>query len=472
MLGLGFWKEVTYGVIPDLSAGTGAIQLLRLVSDDLNTTLQREESNEIRADAQSSGSIITNASVGGSVQLQWSMKTYDDFIPGLLYSTSDAGTGRDNGWLAGGYVLPTALMATPQSVTFVFATNKFTFSPVLGRAPVAGEKILIRGFGNRNLDTVWEVSATTPGTAEFTPVNDTGAATVAAYAGVTADVTVTTGFAAQVVGYARNGTLERSFGLLKTFTDISAAGPAGTTPVLTAGHDWAAFRGMIAQSLQISASPGQAGWTGSLTFLGKDEIILGPNVTVANQGFAVDNWDCFTVPTTVPLVNTLQNVILVRVRESDSTLSGSPPGYGGAASPLCRRHDPLSANINVSNNGTGVGALRNLGNILVQQGTFTASVTLSVIYDGPSYHTGMLVDKAYELEIGLMDASFNAQLWRFPRCRLLSERPNPGKNQVVQTTLTFSAEAGGDGMTGTAQLTLETANTGKMIEVLRFYALP
>lgn len=453
-LALAFWKEATYAVTPTLDTAD-SIQLLRLVSDDLNSALQRDESNEIRNDAQSSGSILTNAEVGGSVQLQWSTDTYDDFLPGLLYANAAAGeTGRAEGWEYLDFdadTPPTAVEATAgTSIEFDASSGTFTrASASWGRTPVAGELVFVSGFGNRNLDTVWQVSGT-PTTTTFTVVNDTGT-TFVAYTGVATTVAATTVTIQSAKGITANGTTERSYGVLKTFSDISLAGTPSTTGLTAV--DWAVFTGMIPASLQLSAAPAQAGWTGSLTFFGKQEIVV-TDATADTSGFSTDNWENFKEATTTTLINTLQNVKMVRVR-----------AVGGAY----ERFDPLSLSITLSNNAQGVGALRNLGAVQIQQGTFSAQISMSVIYNDETYHLGMLNDTAYELDIAIADPEGNCQIWRFPRVRPISERPNPGKNQVVQQTLNFSSEAGGVGYALASTVPVLTGTNGRMLELTRLY---
>ena len=466
VLGLAYFKESypgsgAYGVVPAGIDAAGFAQMMRLVDDSIDTDLSRQESNEIRSDAQSSGSIVTDAKAGGSFNLQWSLQTYDDLLPGLLYAADDAGTARNDGWRAGGFTPAAATpLASAGSLTWNFATNKFTAT--FTRAPLVGEKVFVTGFGNKNLDTIWEVaSSPAPSTTEFTPVNDTGATDVSTYAGVTANVTTTTGKVVDAQGYARNGTAERSYGLVKFFSDSSLAGTTSSSGLTTV--DWSVFRGQIPATLQLAAAPGQAGFTGSMTFKGKDEVLIS-NATVATQGYVVSDWNRFLAPTTVALVNTLQNVVMVRLKK----ITGAAPVAADYT-----RVDPLSLSLNLNNNGTEIGALRNLGAIAIQQGTFSATIALSLLYIDSRYHAAMLAGQAYEVELGLADSAGNCQLWRFPKCQLTSKRPNPGKNKPVETPLSFVAEAGGSGLEAAAnsltQSSLDTA--GKMVEVVRFYVL-
>lgn len=427
------------------------LRLQRLVNENLNTNQQRDESNEVRGDAQSSGSTITSVSASGSVSLQYSLDTYDDFLVALLYANdvNDAGTGREDGWLQGGFTAQADILATPGSVTFQFADG--SLNGTFLRAPTAGERIYVRGFGNKNLDTIWQVASGAT-TSKIVLENDTGMADVATYAGLAANLTATAVTVLPVKGYTRNGTFERRLGLVRMYTDVDQAGTTGTSGLNAT--DWALFRGGVPNSLQLAVAPGQAGWTGTLSFLLSDEAIVQDATATSNLGgFRVTNWNQVQVVNTNPLVNPIQSVLMVKLRKV------------GAAVTAATRVDPLSYNINIANNASEIQATRNAGAVAINQGSFQISVGMSLLYIDPTYHRSMLQDEAYEVEIGVADANGLAQLWRFPAARLTSERPNPGKNQPIAQNLTFSVEAGGApfAFTGFTNTTL------RMVEVLSFY---
>jgi hypothetical protein len=447
-LALAYYKEGANKTAPSFANTAGnRLRLLRLVSEDLNTTFQRDESNEVRGDAQSSGSIIVSASGGGSVQLQYSLDTFDDFLVHLLYAADDAGTGREDGWRQGGFTALADILATPGAVTFEVATSNFTGTFL--RAPAAGERIYVRGFGNKNLDTIFVVAAGAT-TSDIPVENDTGdSGGVDSYAGITADVTATACTITPVKGYTRNGTFERTFGLVRMYTDVDLAGTASTTGLTSV--DWALFRGAIPTSLQLAVAPGTAGWTGTLSFLLSDETIITDASSNANVGgFDIDNWDEIEVSNSNPLANAIQSVVMVRLRANNGGIT------------TATRVDPLSFNINVANNASEIQATRNRGAIAINQGTMSASIAMSLLYIDATFHAAMLADHFYEVEVAVADADGRCQLWRFPKSRLTSERPNPGKNTPIAQGLSFTVEAGGNGFVG-------SAGSGRMVEVLSFY---
>lgn len=451
--GLGYYKEGANRTAPNFTNVAGnRLRLLRQVSEDFNTNLQRDRSNEVRNDGQSSGSVITGASAGGNLQLQYSLDTYDDFLAGILYAAdvNDAGTGREDGWRQAGFTALADILAAPASVTFQVADGSFNSAAAFTRAPAAGERIYVRGFGNKNLDTIWVVAAGAT-TSKIVVENDTGdAGGVDAYAGVTADVVAAAVTIAPVKGYTRNGTFERPFGLVRMYSDTEPAGVAGTTGLNAT--DWSLFRYGIPTGIQLACAPGQAGWTGTIPFLMGDETPILDATSASNIGsFQVTNWDEVEVANTNPLANAIQSVLLVRLRKV------------GAAVTTATRVDPLSFNINVTNGAAEVQATRNRGAIAIIGPQFGATVAMSLVYIDSTFHQAMLNDDAYEVEIAVGDSEGRAQLWRFPKCRFTSERPNPGVNNPIAQNLSFEAEPGGQGFVG-------GATAGRTIEVLSFYS--
>ncbi|MFY9345576.1 MAG: phage tail tube protein [Planctomycetota bacterium] len=445
-----YYKEAANKAAPTFANSAGSrLRLLRIVNEDLNTVFQRDESNEVRGDAQSSGSVIVSASGTGSIAYQFSLDTFDDLVVGMLFAADDLGTGREDGWLQGGFTALANILASPASVTFDGADDSFNSAAAFARAPAAGERIYVRGFGNKNLDTVFVVK--TGSTTSKIPVeNDTGDSNgVDSYAGVTGTVVGSAVTIAPVKGYTRNGTFDRPFGLVRMYSDSSLAGTTSTDGL--ASCDWSLFRGAYITGFQMACAPGQAGWTGSFSVLFSDEnAITDASASTNAGGFDIDNWNEVEVLNANPLTNAITGPVMIRLRKD-----------GGALS-TATRVDPLSFNINVSNNASEVQACRNRGAIAIIQGTFGISVAMSLLYIDSAFHSAMLADSYYEVEIGVADADGRCWLFRFPKARLTSSRPNPGKNQPIAQALEFKCEAGGTGFVG-------AAGTGRMIECLSFY---
>lgn len=443
-IGLAYYKEGANKTAPNFTNVAGTrLRLQRQVNSDLGTNLQSDRSNEIRNDGQVSGSVTTGASAGGTVNGLFSLDTYDDYLAGILYAADDAGTGREDGWRQGGFAALADILATPGSVTFNASDD--SLNGTFLRAPAAGERIFARGFGNKNLDTVFVVAAGST-TSKIELENDTGMASVAEYAGVAANVTATAVTIAPVKGYTRAGTFQRPFGLVPMFSDTEQAGTAGTTGLNAV--DWSLIRGSVPTGIQIAVAPGSAGMTISIPFLASDEIVVEDATSAANVGgFQITNWDEIEPLNTNPLTNAIQSVLMVRLREV------------GAAVTAATRVDPQSFNINLTNGSTEVQATRNLGAIAIIGPAIGATVALSLLYIDPTYHKAMIAERRYEVEIAIGDSDGRAQLWRFPRCKITSQRPNPGLNQPVTQSLTCDSEPGGAGFIG----------IGRTIEILTNY---
>lgn len=443
---LGYYKEGANKAAPNFTNVAGnRLRLQRQVNSDLGTNLQSDRSNEIRNDGQVSGSVTTGASAGGTINGLFSLDTYDDYLASILYAAdvNDAGTGREDGWRQGGFTPLADILAIAGTVTFQVSDG--SFNGTFLRAPAAGERIFVRGFGNKNLDTVWVVAAGAT-TSKIVVENDTGMATVADYAGVAANVASTAVTITPVKGYTRAGTFQRPFGLVPMYSDTEAAGTAGTTGLNAV--DWALIRKSIPTGIQIAVAPGTAGMTISIPFLSSDEIIIEDATSTSNVGsFQITNWDELEPLNSNPLTNAIQSVLMVRLRKV------------GAAVTTATRTDPQSFNINVTNGSTEVTATRNLGAIEVIGPAVGATVQLSLLYIDPTYHKAMIAEDRYELEIAIGDSDGRAQLWRFPRCKITSQRPNPGLNQPVLQSLTCDSEPGGAGFIG----------TGRTVEILSNY---
>lgn len=458
---LAYYIEPTaYGVAPTLSNSPGLnsdqakLQFTRLVSEDLNASFTREISNEIRGDAQTSGSVITSASGSGTISIQYSLDTYDEILPGVLFS-EHAAVGdiseRSKGWLSFSHTADVAGLA-PGASTITGDVVTTTADLDASSTIEDGDYIYISGSGISNIDGVWKVS-TIVGTA-ITLVNDTGETNVQTYAGLTSGASIGSPTIYIMQDICENGTNDITYGLVRAYSDTSRAGAATADTTDLNDVEWSIFRGAYFTSLQLSVAPGQAGWTGSFSVLFKDEVTVTDVTSAApGSGLTVAAWNETTAPNSNPLPDAITGVAQITVFTA------------GVASGAGKRFDALSLNVNISNNSEEVSALRNRGALCINQGETTATVDIELIYgeDGNELHQAMLDNDEFGIEFAVQDADNRCQLWRFPKCRLTSERPNPGKNQPIVQTLNLQVEAGGTDYGG-------AAGVAKMIEIIRFYA--
>ena len=452
--GLGFYVESAIGSCPTLSA-SNSLRFTRLVSEDLNSTFARDVSNEVRGDAQSGGSVITGVSGAGSISIQYSMETYDNLLAGLMfaYGTPD-GDEESSGWTAStGNFAATGVAVTKGSDSWTLSGSTLTIESAdviaLGEGDLVGTYVQFSKTGSAQMDGIWRVDAQTATTLTLeSPGNSGGSNTVESYIGSNT-ISSATATITPALGVSMNGTQDRSFGFVRFYSDTSLSGQ-GSAFGLNA-CDAAVFRGAFVTSMQLSVAPGQAGWTGSLsTLFAGEESVTNALSAAPRSGFAMGNWNLSTPPNDNPLPDAILGVANVNLRRTDA---GATDG---------ERIDPLSLNMTISNNASEVNALRNAGAIAITQGTFSASIEMEVIYEDGTLHEAMTDNGTYEIDVACSDADGKAQLFRFPACKLTSERPNPGQNAPIVQKLSFLAEPGGVDYKGAAG--------AKTVEILRFYA--
>lgn len=80
---ISYIAESTYGTTPATPAWTKA----RFVSESLKKNIDNTTSNETRPDRNVTDLVQTGASAGGSVNIELSYGSYDDFLESLFYST-------------------------------------------------------------------------------------------------------------------------------------------------------------------------------------------------------------------------------------------------------------------------------------------------------------------------------------------------------------------------------------------------
>lgn len=457
-------EDTTYGEAPTLSTSAGGkkLKFMRLVNEDLNATFSREESNEIRGDAQTSGSVITGASGSGNISIQYSLETYDQLLPGLLFAESTDGAWEDNDY---GWTENAADPSISLSGGATFAANTLTLTGVASAPVASGDWIYLADTGVQNLDGAWKVKTATSDTNSTLELyNDTGNATdIAGYAGITGTLALPTGASlSKVRDVCRNGTNEVTYGFVRSYSDTSLAGSSTSSTTGLTGVEWSIFRGAYVTSMQLSVAPGQAGWTGSFTTLFKGETSVQDILTSPATGskLQVTDWQMTEAPNSKSLPDAINGVGQITIKPYSGGAEKQEVSGSGHEP---RRYDALSLNMNISNNSEEVSALRNQGALCVNQGTTSATIDVELIYDedGRRIHDEMAADGSFCVEVCIKDADGFAQLWRFPKCKLTSERPNAGKNQPIVQSVQFTVEAGGTPLTGT--------DAAKMIEVARFY---
>lgn len=260
---LSFIEESTWGTTP-----SGALQIMRYVSEDLTFNVDTIRSNEIRSDRQTPDTVRVAASAGGTVAIEMSYGTYDVPLQLALQSA---------GWSS----IVTVGAAT--TISAAAADNSYSDSGSGFGSLVVGQWVKVTGFATAANNGFRKIVTKT--TAKITV---TGGTLVNESAGPS--VTILMG--AQIV----NGVAERFLSIERAYTDLS--------------NTFAALRGMEVNRFSLNAATG-AILTGSFEFLGKSES--SETATVGTS---------YTAATSTDVMNAVDNVVaLLENAASQSAIS-------------------------------------------------------------------------------------------------------------------------------------------------------
>jgi len=221
---ISYVEESTFGVTPESN-----LQIIRVTGEDLGGDIDTAESAEITGDRQKSRVARTGVAASGSVNVELSYGTFDDWLAAALLAAE---------WSSETTVLSAGTASAAES------GNKFTHTVAWTATPSAGQWIEVRGF-------------TTAGNNGYFKVASASSTEIVVEGGTLADeasvegVTITQ--AAQIV----NGTTKTSFAIEKLYSDL-----AGT--VISMLH------GMMIDTMDVSISA-DAYINGTFNFIGKNE---------------------------------------------------------------------------------------------------------------------------------------------------------------------------------------------------------
>lgn len=219
-------KEVTWGVTP----ATPALKELRITGEQLDASQSFEKSKELRSDRMVSDTVQVDASPAGSLNIELSGLTYDDFLEGVMMSS----------WAAQLNIVGVAgdISTVAAGTDNITSTTGGKFANI-----VVGQWIRLSGFTAPALNDFFKVTAKADNQT-LTVVPAPSAAETPALA------------LAHIDGsYIRNGVTEQSWTLVKLFNDA-------TTPTRQI------FTGMRVGGMSADMSAG-AILTGSFNFMGK-----------------------------------------------------------------------------------------------------------------------------------------------------------------------------------------------------------
>jgi hypothetical protein len=152
---LSFVSEVTPGTTP----ANPVFKELRVTSNSLVNTPERQASNEIRSDRQITDHILLALRSGGEIGFELSYSSFDDLLEAALQNTWTKKAERDNNGTADSVI--TAVTASSDTYTVVDAAVDF--------AP--GHLVLASGFTNSGNNQLFKAQASTDGDAVIAPAS-------------------------------------------------------------------------------------------------------------------------------------------------------------------------------------------------------------------------------------------------------------------------------------------------------------
>lgn len=331
-------REATWGVTP--APFTGAT-VTRFTGEGLSDSLTTETSQEIRSDRAPADLIVVDASAGGNIDFELSYGTYDDFLEDAFM-----GTWTDLG-------LTTAITTVAAATDNLTATgNAFSNIPI-------GASFRLEGGSVAGIDTVYTVmDKADDNTLTVVPQPVAGTAT-------------------DLVGsILRNGTVARSYSILKTFND---ANPAARQM----------YRGMRVTGFSLDMSTG-AIMTGSWNFLGSDAEWLSADPVVSP-----------VAASTNPVMNAVDNITTI-------TLDGMNVCANGSVSNLSIEWD---------NSYREQKGLCRLGSVGVVAGILSVSISASLYFQNDVEAKKAKESQDFPLVIGMTDNDGDMYVWNFGRCK-------------------------------------------------------
>lgn len=249
--------ESTFGTTPT----TGNAKAIRFTGESLAYAIKTETSKEIRSDRMNPDSTSVSASATGGFNFEMSAKEYDDYIQAALM-----GTWSDYGTTGLGATFSATIDSAAGTITAAVAPTGTSDFTTLAK----GQWIRLTAPSDAANGAYLKISETV---APTTTVITIDASTTIPGTGSRTGVANSAVFASRI----KNGTVERSFSIERSFQDI--------------GQFWM-FRGMYASKLSLDFKSG-ALTTGTLDFMGKDAVRASatgmPGTTAASQTLDIHN---------------------------------------------------------------------------------------------------------------------------------------------------------------------------------------
>lgn len=374
-VGLRIKPEAVFGT----PVSASACYALRMTGESLKYGITTKASDEIRSDRQTSDLVITGATNNGGVNFELSYAEYDALIEAGLQGTwVPFGT---NGVSA---VIPTSATFAAGTLTAGAATSGVNIFTALQ----LGQFVKIAGSTIPGQNIIAQVSKTIPPTSTVLTFEGTPFTGLTGNGG--AAVTVA---AAQV----KNGVVQRSFTLEKSFADISQT--------LT-------YTGMTVNKMSLALESGSM-ITGSFDFLGKQATSQAGSLLHATV----------TPSKTYSPFNGVNNVS--NIYEGGSLLTGT---------------FLKSIGLDIDNALRGHAALGVLGNAGIGSGTLALTGKLDAYFADATLYQKFLNNTSSSLSFRVNDASSNGYVITLPNIKYSDASIVAGGNGAdVMVSMTYTA---------------------------------
>lgn len=343
---LAYIVEDTFGTCPD----DPDFQILRMLSSSLAYTKQTQESNELDSNAMVTDLIEVGAESGGGLNVEWSPTSYDALIEAALRGTRTT---------------PCASGAGDAAIAFSNPTATVTDSGAFANVSV-GQWLLFTGWSNAG-NNGWKRVVTQ--TANEVTITDSG---------MTAE---SAGGNGAINGSSIiNGTVERSFSLEETFTDLEI---------------YRLFNGQRVGSMSMDFSAGSV-LQGAMNFMGTEVSIEDPGTGTAPTWLG--SGERVNAPTS-SVLNATANVGGVYI---DNTLSTS-----------CFK----SLSMNLDNTLRSVRCIGSRFPSVIGYGKQRVTGTFTKVFDAITLYEAMLDDSTLSLAFGAANSAGGIHVY-LPKIKL------------------------------------------------------
>lgn len=376
---LSFVAETVWGTTP--GTGTADLQILRFTDESLAFNIDNIQSNEIRADRQTSDLIQTGAECSGGISFEMSYGAYDDFLIGALWAQQWEGVATTTtGQIISG--------ATVSNLDFTLnaTDNTIALGSSVQHQIVAGQWIeLVNSAADDGYHFVTTVA--------------TNLITVGSSPGITTPEILDETDLAEINGFRlRNGTQENNYSIERYHADKT---------------QYFGFKGMTINNLSITAAANSI-LTGSFEFIGKDGTRAGSSIGGS-----------YTAAPANDVMNAVSNVANIMEGATLTPLSGVFVSELSFA---------------LVNNIRGQAAIGTLGNADLGVGTCEVTGTLNTYFENGNLYDKYLAGTESGLSFKVEDSDGNAYIFTFPRVKFQTDTVNVGGlNSDVMENLTWQA---------------------------------